>query len=72
MSNYDYQDGTFSSKDALPPGSPAKVIKGSDFETQFQQLRTAVNSKANSANPVITGRLTGGIIDGGTYEGGTP
>lgn len=67
MTDYSYQNGKFADKDSLPPGDPQKVIKGSDFEPEFENIETAVNSKTNSANPVITGTLQGGTIDGGTF-----
>ena len=67
MSEYNYQNGKFSGKDTLPPGDTQKVIRGSDFEPEFVNIETAVNSKANSANPVITGTVSGGTIDGGTF-----
>ena len=67
MTDYNYTDGKFGDKDTLPPGDPQKVIRGSDFETEFPNIEAAVNSKTNSANPVITGTLSGGIIDGGTF-----
>ena len=67
MANYDYQTGKFSDKDSLPPGDAAKIIRGQDFEDEFPFIATAVNSKVNTANPAITGTLTGGIINGGTF-----
>lgn len=67
MAEYNYQNGKFSDKDALPPGDPAKIIKGQDFEDEFPEIETAVNSKLNTANPAFTGTMSGGIIDGGTF-----
>ena len=67
MSNYTYQTGKFINKDTLPPGDPNKVVKGADFEPEFTSIQTAVNSKLNSSDPVITGTLSGGVIDGGTF-----
>jgi len=80
MANYDYQNGLFSGKDLLPPGDPNKIIKGQDFEDQFPNIETAVNSKLNIAGPAFTGTMTGGaititgtltanLIDGGSYSG---
>ena len=37
----------WSGKDALADGDAAKVISGSDFNTEFTTVRTAVNSKAD-------------------------
>ena len=46
MSNYNLQV-TWSGKDALSDSDPDKVISGSDFNTEFTAVKTAVNSKAN-------------------------
>lgn len=77
MSNYTVTTN-FTAKDALPSGDPAKIIKGTEFGTEFTNIATAVNSKANIAAPtftgtttmataVVSGTLTAGTIDGGTY-----
>ena len=34
-------------KDALADSSSAKIISGDDFQTEFEAVRTAVNSKAD-------------------------
>jgi hypothetical protein len=46
MSNYTIAVG-WSGKDALSDSDPAKVISGSDFNTEFSAVQTAVNTKAN-------------------------
>ena len=77
MSNYTVTTN-FGSKDSLPSGSPNKVIKGSEFSTEFNNLVVAVNSKADLASPALTGSATAvnltvsgnfeaTLIDGGTY-----
>ena len=45
----------WSGKDALSDSDSAKVISGSDFNTEFTTIRTAANSKANIASPTLTG-----------------
>ena len=64
-------------KDALADSSAAKVISGDDFQTEFEAVRTAVNSKADLTNSgqdftcddaAITGNAT---ITGNTTIGGT-
>jgi hypothetical protein len=76
MSNYT-KTTNFTAKDTLPTGNPAKIIKGSDFDTEFDALVTAVASKANSANPTFTGTVTiptlnvSGTLTAGTITGGT-
>ena len=67
MTDYNYQNGKFSDKDSLPPGDPAKIIRGQDFEDEFPNVEDAVNSKLNTANPAFTGIMSGGTIYGGTY-----
>ena len=46
MSNYNLQV-TWSGKDALSDSDPDKVISGSEFNTEFTAVKTAVNSKAD-------------------------
>lgn len=78
MSDYNYTDGKFGSKDLLPTGDPLKTVKGADFEEEFPAIETAVNSKMNMAGPTFTGVMTGvainitgtlsaGLINGGTF-----
>ena len=47
----------FGAKDSLPSGNAAKVIKGSEFTTEFTNILTAVNSKADSAGDTFTGAV---------------
>jgi hypothetical protein len=49
MSNYTIQI-SWSGKDALPDSDPAKVISGDDFQTEFEAVRTAINSKAETVD----------------------
>lgn len=49
MSNYTYTSA-FGSKDALPEGDDSKRIRGSDFENEFNNLETAVNSKVDKTD----------------------
>ena len=67
MTDYVYQDGKFGNKDLLPPLDPSKILIGADFEEEFPKIEAAVNSKMNTLNPVVSGTMTGGTIDGGTY-----
>ena len=77
MANYT-KTTNFTAKDALTSGDPAKVIKGAEFDVEYNNIQTAVNSKVNTnngtltgtttANTVnVTGTLSAGLIDGGTY-----
>tara|TARA_R110000782_G_scaffold143943_1_gene236795 strand:- start:389 stop:622 length:234 start_codon:yes stop_codon:yes gene_type:complete len=75
----DYTKATnFTAKDGLTAGNPQKIIKGVDFDTEFNSIQTANNSKANTASPTftgtattpaltVTGTATIGLIDGGAY-----
>lgn len=57
MSNYT-KSTNFLAKDSLASGDPGKIIKGSEFDVEFNALQTAVNSKANSISPALTGTPT--------------
>lgn len=57
MSNYS-KATNFTAKDSLPSGDSAKVIRGSEFDTEFNAIQTAVNSKSDSASPTFTGTVT--------------
>jgi len=46
---------SWSGKDALADSDSAKVISGSDFNTEFTTIRTAINSKADKASETLTG-----------------
>ena len=75
MSNYT-PTTTFSAKDSLASGNTAKIIRGSEFSVEFDNIETAVNSKSDLASPTFTGTVTiptlavttiTGTISGGTY-----
>lgn len=57
MSNYT-KTTNFLAKDSLGSSDPAKIIKGSEFDVEFNALQTAVNSKANSISAALTGTPT--------------
>jgi len=57
MSNYS-QTTDFSAKDSLPSGNAAKVIKGSDVDTEFEAIATAIATKKDTAGAdVPTGSM---------------
>ncbi len=77
MSNYT-PTTDFAAKDSLPSGDSGKIIRGTEFSTEFTNIATAVTTKANTDSPVFTGTvtipaltftgtLTTGTIDGGVY-----
>ena len=45
----------FAAKDALLPSDPDKIIKGTEFDDEFNAIQTAVNSKSNAISPNFTG-----------------
>ena len=57
MSNYT-QTTNFATKDALASGNPLKIVKGTEINTEFANIATAVATKADSASPTFTGTVT--------------
>ena len=57
MSNYT-KTTNFTAKDSLPSGDSGKVIRGSEFDTEFNAIATASATKANLASPTFTGTVT--------------
>jgi hypothetical protein len=49
---------SFASKDALPQGNPLKIVKGTEIDTEFNNIAVAVATKADLLNPVFTGTPT--------------
>lgn len=65
MSNYT-KTTNFLAKDSLPEADSGKIIKGSEFDTEFNALQTAVNTKADLASPALTGVPTAPTASVGT------
>jgi hypothetical protein len=63
----------FGAKDSLPTNDPAKVIKGSEFTTEFAAIQSSFNLAAPTASPTFTGTVTIASVDinGGTIDGVT-
>ena len=57
MSNYT-KTTNFATKDALASGNPAKIVKGTEIDTEFNNIAVASSTKANKADPVFTGTAT--------------
>jgi hypothetical protein len=76
MSNYT-KLVDYAAKDALPSGSAGKIVSGTEINTEFAAIETAVNTKADKASPTFTGTVTTAAltatgtvtltIDGGSY-----
>lgn len=65
MSNYT-KTTDFEAKDSLPSGDGGKIIKGAEFETEFDNIATAVGTKADTAGPTFTGTVTYATLNDGT------
>lgn len=68
MSNYT-KTTNFTAKDALNTGDPNKVIKGSEHDTEFDNIATASATKANkvisgTTNGIIIQSASGDLVDG--------
>lgn len=55
----DYTKSTdFASKDSLPSGNAGKIVKGTEIDTEFNNIATAIATKADLASPSLTGSPT--------------
>lgn len=76
MSNYT-KATNFAIKDSLNTGNPSKIIKGTEVNTEFDNIQSAVNSKPDANNAALTGTATAenltvsgtftATVDGGTF-----
>jgi len=77
MSNYT-KTTNFAAKDSLPSGNANKIVRGTEIDTEYTNIATAVNSKSDTADPTftgtvtaatvnVTGTLTADTITGGSY-----
>jgi len=70
VSNYT-KTTNFASKDNLSPGNPLKIVKGTEIDTEFNNIQTAVGTKTDNASANITGGSITGITDLAVADGGT-
>jgi len=56
MSNYT-KSTNFATKDALSSGNPLKIVKGTEIDTEFNNIATAIATKSDSASPTFTGTV---------------
>lgn len=54
MSNYT-KSTDFAAKDALASGNAAKIVKGTEIDTEFNNIATAIATKADLSSPTFTG-----------------
>jgi hypothetical protein len=57
VSNYT-KSTNFATKDALTSGNPLKIVKGTEINTEFDNIQTAIATKADLASPTFTGTPT--------------
>lgn len=57
MSNYT-KTTNFAAKDDLASGNANKIVKGAEIDTEFNNIATAVATKANTAGAALTGDVT--------------
>lgn len=76
MSSY-VKTTNFAVKDSLVSGNPNKIIKGTEIDVEYNNIASAVNSKADANNSALTGNASAvnltvsgtfnATVDGGTY-----
>jgi hypothetical protein len=55
----DYSKATnFTSKDTLPTGNAGKIVKGTELDTEFTAISSAIASKADISSPALLGTPT--------------
>lgn len=57
MTNY-VKAVDFAAKDTLVSGDPNKIVKGTEINTEFANIQTAIGSKADLNSPTFTGTPT--------------
>jgi microcystin-dependent protein len=65
MSNY-VKATNFAVKDGLATGNPAKIIKGTEIDTEYNAIASAISSKADLNSPTFTGTPAGPTASAGT------
>jgi hypothetical protein len=70
MSQYT-KSTNFATKDNLSPGDPLKIVRGTEIDTEFNNIATAVSTKTDNSAAAITGGSITGITDLAVADGGT-
>lgn len=65
MSNY-VKATNFAVKDGLSTGNPAKIIKGTEIDTEYNAIASAISSKADLNSPTFTGTPAASTASAGT------
>ena len=61
MSNYS-KSTNFAAKDALASGNPSKIVKGTEIDTEFNNIATAIATKADGTFTNFAFVETGGVL----------
>ena len=56
----------FAAKDALVSGNPAKIVKGTEINDEFQEIETNMATKADKVSPALSGVPTAPTAATGT------
>jgi len=70
LSNYT-KSTNFATKDNLSPGDPLKIVRGTEIDTEFNNIATAIATKTDNSAAAITGGSITGITDLAIADGGT-
>ena len=63
----DYSKSTnFTTKDTLPTGNAGKIVKGTELDTEFTAISSAIASKADISSPALLGTPTAPTASAGT------
>jgi len=63
----DYTKSTnFTVKDTLPTGNSGKIVKGTELDTEFTGIASAIASKADISSPALLGTPTAPTASSGT------
>jgi hypothetical protein len=76
MANYT-KSTNFAVKDGLPTGNANKIIKGTEIDTELNNIASAISSKLDANNSALIGTTTAvnltvsgtltATVNGGTY-----
>jgi hypothetical protein len=70
MSQYT-KSTNFATKDNLTPGDPLKIVRGTEIDTEYNNIATAIATKTDNSAAAITGGTITGITDLAVADGGT-
>ena len=65
MSNYT-KSTNFATKDNLTPGDPLKIVRGTEIDTEYNNIATAIATKTDNASAAITGGTINNTTIGAT------